>query len=106
MSQHSPSLMTSPRGSQRLSHEPLAEMAAVRTFKKKMSAHCMQGYMICAADSSSDSVRPMICPHRKMRFRLFLLAMSITSVQYSSGLLFISSEVFRNSTCIAALVRP
>lgn len=63
-----------------------------------MSAHCIHGYMICAAERSSDSERPMICPHRRMRFRLFLRAMSMTSVQYSFGDLLISSDVYRNCT--------
>lgn len=59
----------------------------------------MQGYMICAALSSSPSSRPMMVPHRFMRPRLLRLAMSITRVQYSSGFLLISSEALRKSTC-------
>ncbi len=37
-------------------------------------------------------------PDLTIRFRLFLRAMSMTSVQYSSGLLLISSEDDKNST--------
>ena len=64
-----------------------------------MSAHCMHGYRIWAADRSSVSVRPMIWEHRMMRLRLFRRAMSMTEVQYLSADLFISSEALRNSTC-------
>lgn len=69
------------------------------TCRKKMSAHCMQGYMICAALSSSSSPLPIIVPHRLILVRLLRLAMSMTSVQYSPGRLLISSEALRKSTC-------
>ena len=64
-----------------------------------MSAHCIQGYMIWAALNSSSSPLPMMVPHRLTRVRVFRLAISITSVQYSSGCLLISSDALINTTC-------
>jgi hypothetical protein len=71
--------------------------------RKKMSAHCMQGYMIWAALSSSLSARPMIWEQRRMRFRLLRRAMSMTRVQYSSGEALMTSLLLRNSTRLRSM---
>lgn len=100
----------------------------LRTLRKKTSAHCMQGYMTCAALISSVSLRPMMVQHRWIlhphpcpllspapalassstppppRPSLtylcseLSLAMSMTLDQYSSLCALISSEAHRNST--------
>ena len=59
----------------------------------------MQGYMIWAALSSSLSFLPMMVQQRFILDTVFDLAMSITSCQYSSGFLLISSEALKNRTC-------
>ena len=70
-------------------------MSALR---KKMSAHCMQGYKIYDVGTSSPSDLPMICPHFLILVMLNFLAMSMTRDQYSSARLLISSEAQRNYT--------
>lgn len=54
--------------------------------------------MIWAALSSSLSFLPMMVQQRLILVTVFVLAMSITSCQYSSGFLLISSEALRNWT--------
>lgn len=53
---------------------------AKRTLRKKMSAHCMHGYRICAADRSSFSVLPIICEHLRPQSQVSLPLQKNSSV--------------------------
>mmetsp|Transcript_45318 Transcript_45318/g.144215 ORF Transcript_45318/g.144215 Transcript_45318/m.144215 type:complete len:202 (-) Transcript_45318:364-969(-) len=75
----------------------------ISALRKKMSAACMHGYMICAALSSSVSLRPMIWLQRITRCSVFLRAMSSTMGQYSWPRLLISSLDQRNSTLFMSM---